>query len=518
MAQRFLAWVYGKLGSRYPALILTVELQSAFVIALGTVALLTRYYEGPQGDFLILVAVVMALTAITVAIGLLRMYPTLRPLQRWIAGQRDPEQTGAAWSTAIGLPLNLIRRDLFLPVVGVAVPGTFATVVILDLQWTAFIPIFIGGLISIGYSGILHYFAIEAAMRPVLMDINRALPPRSRADHPALPLRWKLLAALPLINVITGMVVAALTTEGGQVGLGINVLIAMAVAFAISLDLSILLTKSIVRPLGDLQRAIEAVREGRYDQQVPITTGDEIGEVSAAFNQMVDGLAERERIREAFGTYLDKDIAEHILSDNFDPAGNEVEVTLLFCDVRDYTGFAERAEPTEVVTSLNALFERVVPIIARHGGHVDKFVGDGLLAVFGAPESFSDHADRAVAAAVEMAKEMNRSEEPGLQVGIGVNTGRVIAGSIGGAGRLNFSVIGDPVNVASRVEAKTRETGDDVLITAETRDRLSTAIELEPRGSQVLKGKDEPVELYAPTVTLPQAHVAHGDGVAETIG
>jgi len=142
----------------------------------------------------------------------------------------------------------------------------------------------------------------------------------------------------------------------------------------------------------------------------------------------------------------------------------------------------------------------VVPIIAHHGGHVDKFIGDGLLAVFGAPERFDDHADRAVRAAVGIAQRVNHGDGDLLSVGVGVNSGTVIAGSIGGAGRLNFSVIGDAVNVAARVEAATRELGDEVLITASTHERLGETIEAEARGEHALKGKDEPVELFAPVV------------------
>jgi adenylate cyclase len=142
----------------------------------------------------------------------------------------------------------------------------------------------------------------------------------------------------------------------------------------------------------------------------------------------------------------------------------------------------------------------MVPVISRHGGHVDKFVGDGLLAVFGAPEPHRDHADRAVRAAIEMARCANHGESRLLRVGIGINSGRVVAGSIGGAGRLNFSVIGDPVNVAARVEAATRDLDEEVLITEETRRKLGEGIEVESRGRHRLRGKAEPVEVFAPVV------------------
>ena len=163
--------------------------------------------------------------------------------------------------------------------------------------------------------------------------------------------------------------------------------------------------------------------EGRYDVSVPLTTGDELGELASSFNEMVEGLAERERLREVFGTYLDKEIAEYILSEGFAEEGEEVEVSVLVCDVRDFTSFAARASAKEVVSRLNELFEVIVPIVGRHGGHVDKFLGDGLLGVFGAPEPFPDHADRAVLAACEMASKVNSRDDLGLRIGVGVNTG-----------------------------------------------------------------------------------------------
>jgi adenylate cyclase len=249
-------------------------------------------------------------------------------------------------------------------------------------------------------------------------------------------------------------------------------------------------------PISLLRRGLERVRAGDYDARVRVVTSDELGELSHDFNLMAAGLAERERIREAFHTYLDADVAPLILSGRYPREGISVLVTVMFVDVRGFTSFAERAEPAEVVATLNGLFEVTVPIVAEHGGHVDKFMGDGMLAVFGAPEGYPDHADRAVAAGEAIVRAVNRPESP-LAVGVGINTGRVVAGSIGGAGRLNFSVIGDAVNVAARVEAATRATGDDVLLTRATCNALTRSRACHSRGSVELKGKADPVEVLA---------------------
>jgi class 3 adenylate cyclase len=378
-----------------------------------------------------------------------------------------------------------------------------ASIVVLGLSWLAFFPIIIAALLTVAYAGIVHYLALELALRPILFDINAALEVPVRIDRPVVPLRIKLLGSLPLINVITGIVVAALTSNGGGTdALGINVLIALFVSFVVSFELTVLLSRSILRPVEDLEGATERIRQGRFDEHVPVTTSDEFGELSSAFNQMVDGLAERERLREAFGTYLDEEVAAHLISEDFEPHGEEVEVSLVFCDVRDFTTAAAEADAPEVVARLNELFECIVPIVANHRGHIDQFLGDAVLAVFGAPEQVPQHADRAVQCAVELARTINSRKPGGFEVGIGVNTGKVVAGAIGGAGRLSFSVIGDAVNLCSRVEAATRETGDPVLITGATRTLLSETIEVQPRGEREIRGYDRKVELFAPLVPI----------------
>jgi adenylate cyclase len=188
-----------------------------------------------------------------------------------------------------------------------------------------------------------------------------------------------------------------------------------------------------------------------------------------------------------------------VVAEGTDLRGEVVEASLLFLDVREFTAFAERVGAHEVVAGLNALFEAVVPAILRHGGHANKFIGDGLLAVFGAPERHPDHAVRAVAAAREIAQLVREGAAGELQIGIGVNSGRVVVGTIGGGGRRDFTVIGDAVNTAARVESTTRQTGDDILITETTLRAIGPdGDDFEERPAVLLKGKAETVRLYAP--------------------
>jgi adenylate cyclase len=292
-------------------------------------------------------------------------------------------------------------------------------------------------------------------------------------------------------------IAAGAGTEVEKMGLGF--LAAIVVSVTIAVPLIDLLSDSVIAPIAELERATRRVRKGDLATRVSVFSTDETGNLARSFNEMVVGLAERERIREAFGTYVDREVAAHILKEGTSLEGEEVEVTMLFLDIRGFTSFAERLQAPAVVATLNRLFERIVPIIHAHGGHVDKYVGDGLLAVFGAPRRQDDHADQALAAGLAIAAAVADEFKDELSVGVGLNSGLVVAGNVGGAGRLEFSVIGDAVNVAARVESATRETGDKVLIAGRTRELLERAdLDFVERPGLTLKGKTKPVAIYAP--------------------
>lgn len=488
-----MGWLYRRLGRAYPVAFFVLQLSIGTLVTAGALALVMQFYDF-HGQYWKLLAITEALTVAGLSFGFVRALPRLRPLKEWIAGARDERSSIEAWDAAVNLPARVFRDDVGRALVLVGLPSVVAVVLVLGLPWTAFIPLLFAGAAAALYAAVLQYFAIEVGMRPIVDDICMRLPAGFRFERLGLPLRVKLMTMLPLMSVLTGLIVAALS--GGD-SLGLSVLVTLAVVFSVSLEMTVLLSESVSRPLGHLREGIQAIERGEYDVRVPVTTSDDVGELTDGFNRMAAGLAERERLREAFGTYLDKEVAEYILSEGFAPEGVEVDVSILFCDVRDFTAFASRAEAKEVVAALNRLFETIVPIVTEHGGHVDKFVGDGLLAVFGPPEGYPDHADRALAAGRAIVRAVEEGAGGDLRVGVGINSGRAIAGSIGGAGRLNFSVIGDPVNVASRVEGATRETGDQLLLTETTRDALTADVPLVSRGLVALRGKTEPIELFA---------------------
>jgi len=493
-------WLYRKLGARYFVLWIAFECFTAVTITLATVGLFSLYEDMDAATFWEIVVVAEAAVAVALVYTVVRTRHLALPLVEWVKEGRDPAGAPDAWRRAVSLPREVVVRNGPIPFAIVALPVAVVYTIHLELPWYSVGIIFAATLVSVAYASVLQFFASELFLRPVIEDIVTRLP-LDWPGHPVgVPLRWKLLGALPLINVITGVVVSGLSTTGdASLGdLGIDVVVAVVVAFTLSMELTVLLTKSTLGPVNDLLKATNRVKEGDLEARVPVTSGDELGQLAGSFNQMLDGLYEREQLRQAFGSYVDPDVAERVLEEGELLDGDEAEVTLLFVDVRDFTPFAERASARETVTFLNSFFEVVVPILLAHGGHANKFVGDGLLGVFGAPEPLPDHADRALEAACEIATAVDERLGGEVRIGIGLNSGPVAVGSVGGGGRLEFAVIGDPVNVAARVEKVTRETGDTVLLTEATRCLLTRApVPLEERGEMELKGKSDPVPLYA---------------------
>ena len=507
--RRPLHFLWRRLGRVYPRVAILVWFQVGWFIALGGVALLTLYQDMSAGQFGIILAAAMGLTALEILSALLVIFRMLRPARPWLRGDRSPRAAETAWQTMAGLPLRFVRYRTWLAVPVNMIPIAVFVWLYLDLEWYT-LPILMAGTgIVLLYGLFLRFFGLELILRPMLEAAARDVPEGVRLDGtPALALRWRLLLALPAINVITGVVVAGLSGagEGSLTDLGLDVAFAVAVAFTISLELSVLLTRSVLQPLGDLRRATDTVAAGDLSARVPVVTADETGRLGGAFNEMVAGLQDREKLREAFGSYVDPDLAERVLSEGAVLEGEEVEVSVLFLDIRGFTAFAERASAREVVAQLNEFFDLVVPILVRHGGHANKFVGDGLLGVFGAPDRRPDHADRAVAAALEIGRRVREAYGERLRIGIGVNSGPVVAGTVGGGGRLEFTVIGDAVNTAARVEEVTRQTNDDVLVTEATRCLLTRIdCDFEPRGTVELKGKRERVQVHVPTAAAAPA-------------
>jgi class 3 adenylate cyclase len=499
-----LRWLYAKLGPKYPRVMLAVQYQFAHVVALGGVGLLALYQNLSTPEFLRILVVSEALVLLDNTFSLKATFGLLSPADPWLRGNRTPETAVAAWRALAGLPLDFLRA-LRCAWVGVSIlPISIYIYTELGSPGiTTLLVLFAGTAIVLMYGVFLRFFMTELILHPVLADVAGELPDGAELGKRTVPLKWRLLAALPAINIITGVTVAGLSSRGHSTleDLGFNVLVAIAVAFTISFELSVLLSRTILQPLGHLRRGTQRVAAGDLSVRVPVTGTDEAGQLAGSFNQMLRGLQEREALHEAFGAFVDPQVADRVLAEGPLLEAEEVEVTVMFLDIRGFTAFAERSSAHEVVTRLNDFFAQVVPVLSRHGGHANKFIGDGLLGVFGAPDRLEDHADRAVTAAIQVAQLVRDRFGHDLRIGIGINSGPVVAGTVGGGGHVEFTVIGDAVNTAARVEEVTRATGDDILITEATRCLLAGGtVECEERPMVALKGKTERVRLWAAVI------------------
>ena len=494
--------LYRRAGARYLDLYAVGIVGNGVVVAAFGVVVTALYVDVGAGE--------LALFALCSAAGYVvenlvagdHLRRVGAPVRAWLEGDRGDEASLRAWSAAASLPLALVRRPSLYPIgaIGCAV----ACVVLaadLDLPAGQAALLFPVSYLMYVSSAILRFIALELAMRPVLEDIGARLPEPSPPNVAGVSLHRRLLVTVPMVTWGAGVVVAGLVTPAtrelesiGQAGV-----IAFGVSAAISMWLGLVLADAVSGPIIDLRDATRKVGAGDLSVRVPVVCTDETGELAASFNAMVAGLGERRQLHEAFGAFVDPALTERVLAEGTTLQGEELDVSILFVDVRGFTTFAEGAAAQEVVAALNELYEAVVPVIQRHGGHANKFIGDGLLAVFGVPAGDSDHATRAVAAAREIAQMAGRGSAGRLRVGVGVNSGRVVAGTIGGGGRRDFTVIGDPVNTAARVEAATRVTGDDILITEATLRALGRGGDaFDERPSAPLKGKAAPVRVYAP--------------------
>jgi adenylate cyclase len=262
------------------------------------------------------------------------------------------------------------------------------------------------------------------------------------------------------------------------------------------------LAGGIIAPLQGLVAGMREVLRGNLQYRSPIERHDELGVIAKSFNEMVDGLEERELIRDTFGRFVSHDVAEAVLTGRVPLQGERRDVSILFQDIRGFTSLSERLDPAVLLRLLNQFFTEVVAAVEAEGGVVKQFLGDGVMALFGAPQPHPDHAARAVRAAIGIVnrlKGLNETlQEQGigpLEIGVGIHTGAVVAGLIGPDNRIEYGVVGDAVNLASRVESLTREMQATILVSRDITAQLGPGFTLGRTASMSVKGKSQPVEV-----------------------
>jgi adenylate cyclase len=488
-------WAWDRYGERYSwacwALTLSLALPVHLAWSLGIVA-----FEGSDHYLEAAAVTVVAVSAYLYVVALPGgRVPRL--IEQWAAG--DDVDRGTALRATYSYGRSLMARGVVLTVVWVA--AQFAGIgMIAGASGSRLIQYAIMGAI-VGTAGqlISQHSIVEALLRPARAaivsdtEIGDSLP-RSRPTFAT----WTNVAILAagFAFAVVGAILGAVF-DVARHGPGLAVAIGGVLVLVIGPSLWAAYSP-LLQPIRDLAEGTERVAVGDYSQRLPVVQDDDLGALAGSFNRMQAGLAERRRLQAAFGTYVDPGLAVRLLEQGDDVfTGERREVTVMFVDIRDFTPFAEANTAEDTVARLNALFEIVVPAVVDAGGHVNKFLGDGALAVFGAPNDLAGHADAAVRAAVLIQRLIAKRFNGELRIGIGINTGVVIAGTIGGGGKLEFTLIGDAVNVAARVEQLTKITGDPILLTEQTVGALSAGLPgLSDRGLHAVKGKSAGVKVF----------------------
>ena len=365
----------------------------------------------------------------------------------FILDEREP--TDDERRAALRVAVSLVRLQAALWAGGVVTFTLLALVLQAELALTVAVAVTLGGVVTC----MAAYLLSEFVMRPVAA---RALA----TDHPEgqvvpgvtarLLLAWALGSGIPVVGTMIVAVFALARDEVTVDRLAVVAIVLGAITLVVGALLTWLGVRATVDPVRSLRGALQRVERGDLDTGVTVFDGTEIGLLQTAFNRMIEGLREREHIRDLFGRHVGEDVARDALAREVALGGEAREVSVLFVDITGSTEIAASRPPEEVVAVLNRFFAVVVDVIDGCGGVINKFEGDGVLAVFGAPAPHDHHAAAALRSARTMCARL-RSEVSECEAGIGVSGGRVVAGNVGEQRRFEYTVIGDPVNEASRL-------------------------------------------------------------------
>jgi class 3 adenylate cyclase len=287
--------------------------------------------------------------------------------------------------------------------------------------------------------------------------------------------------------------------------LSITLFIVGGIIFLIAVGFSFLLSKGITRPVKKLALAAENIGAGKFNTKVDIRTGDELEALGNAFNSMVDGLKERDFIKSTFERYVSPAVATEIINnpDMLNLGGERKTLTILFADIGGFTHLSETLQPEEVVVRLNEYFHGMNDAIMEHNGTIDKFQGDSVIAFWGAPIAQENHALLACQAALKCRTFLNKLEEEWVAWGLpprtyrfGINTGEVVVGNIGSTTRFEYTVIGDDVNLASRLEGANKNYGTQIMISEATYSLVKDTLIAREMDIIRVVGKTKPITVY----------------------
>jgi adenylate cyclase len=468
----------------------TLGALAVFVLASFAVPGVTKN----QGASLLTNAVVaFGYVAVAVPVGTLLGFRRLAGIADWLA--EDVAPTPAQQLEVLRGPQRLASEIGLIWALAVVIFGLLNMTASIGVGLRVAAVVAFGGITTVAVA----YLLAERILREAAGRALSASPhPQQIAQSVAVRqvLTWVFGTGVPLLGLVVIGLVAAANGAGTRNEMVRSIVILGAAALAVGLLTTVVAARATADPVVSVRKALSRIERGELDASVPVYDGTDLGLLQAGFNRMAEGLREREQLRDLFGRHVGSDIAKHALREGVALGGEQREVAVLFVDLVGSTTLAEHRAPADVVGVLNRFFALVIGAVEQQGGVINKLAGDAALAVFGAPTPLADSAARALRAARDVAGRF-RVELVDCDLGVGVSSGLVVAGNIGTASRLEYTVIGDPVNEASRLTelAKSlpnRVAASGVVVAAAGDEAVNWASD----GQVTLRGRTAPTAVY----------------------
>lgn len=460
------------------------------------------------GQFENLVIALPINLVLLVIVNLAGAWVIFRPVRRYLAGEADLASAEkrihelALYSAAWAVLLVGVLMSMAFFVIGAVCPGCDADVMLpfylsMIVLFCTFVGIFMFFLID-DYAASLKIHIFERSGE-LVSPTGARLRGKAMAAFTAVGVIPVSLAMLEVFVFPEARALQGMTTAQGFLFDFVLIVVMAGTSFYF-------IQRNMARPVERLHRAMKRVGDGHMDAKTPVVTNDEIGGLAAGFNDMLEQIRERDFIKETFGRYVPQSVAEAILLNQGEFEPQNKLATILYTDIEGFTAICERLSPADIVELLNEYFNLVIGVIDRHGGIVNQFQGDALLVTYNVPVENQEHALAAIRTALEIQERLAAHDFKAagkMNTRIGVNTGHVFAGSVGAGDRLNYTVHGDAVNIAARLEQLNKEFGTRVLISEETKslaEKLAGEtgeFEFRAIGAMPIRGKTVEVSVYS---------------------
>lgn len=422
---------------------------------------------------------------------------TLRAL-RWATADTTPDDEDRR--KALRVPLRLTQLQALMWLVATVLFTLLAVVLQPARALNTGLTVGIAGLIACGVAYLLTEFTLRPLSARALAGEAFTRRPRGAGVGDRMVIFWCLGTGAPVVGLTVAAIVALTGESTTRTRLAVICLVVAGVVLTFGLFMTVLNARSVVAPILSVRDALLDVERGDFDREVPVYDGTELGLLQSGFNQMVHGLREREHIRDLFGRHVGREVAQAAAVGEVELGGETRVVSVVFVDLVGSTSYSTEHSPAEVVAVLNRFFEVVVDEVDRHRGLVNKFMGDAVLAVFGAPVDLPHHARAALSAARAMADRL-AGEVPEIGAGIGVATGEVVAGYVGHHQRFEYTVVGDAVNCAARLTDLAKDVDGRLLAAWESVEAAGPdeARRWARHGSTTLRGRSDETVLAVPS-------------------